>query len=68
MTTLLIIAVMILIGGAYVIGFRRGENKVLDDMHEASLRAEEKREEIDKDVQSRPDDQLNRDADKWMRD
>ena len=53
---------------AYTIGKARGRDEAHAEIEEGAREAERKRDEIDKNVSARPDDQLDRDIDHWMRD
>ena len=61
-------ALVTLIILAYGLGKERGRDEAHAEIEEGAREAERKRDEIDKDVSARPDDQLDRDLDKWMRD
>ena len=57
-------AVLVLLSVAY----RRGVLAMKDRIERESQQAEQDRKHIDAEVEKRPDAQLDRDLDKWMRD
>lgn len=68
LTALGAVIILAVLGWVYYLGYRRGWQVYAEQVREDSQKAEDKREEIEKDIAKRPDDQLDRDLDKWMRD
>lgn len=64
----LVMGLAALIVAAYAAGYKRGREIERDEWEAAAREAEDTRDKIDEDVKNRPDDQLDRDVDKWMRD
>lgn len=62
------IIILAVLGWVYYLGYRRGYQVYEEQVREDSQKAEDKREEIEKDIAKRPDDVLDRDLDRWMRD
>lgn len=72
MTTALAAIALIVLAGVATLAFAMGRERGRDDMRqqieEDTRQAEKDREQVDKDVANRPDDQVDKDIEKWYRD